>query len=68
MLKDGTSLLLRLSANGDQERKVIAKDFSNFTPVILPPTFTKVGKTEFVIGRASIEPKKYAFLRIKIEE
>ena len=68
MLKDGTTLLLRLSANGEQERQVIGKDFSNLTPVILPPTFAKVGETEFVIGRASIEPKKYAFLRIKIEE
>jgi len=68
MVKNGTSLILRLSADGEQEKQVIGKDFNNLTPVILPPTFTKVGETEFVIERASIEPKKYSFLRIKIEE
>ncbi len=68
MVKKGNTQIVRLSPSGDQEISIIGSDFRNFTPVFLSTTFIETAPLEFIFERASISPKKYAFVKMKIEE
>ncbi len=68
MVKKANTQIVRLSPSGEQEINIIRSDFKNFTPVFLSTTFIEIAPLEFIFERASIEPRKYVFVKMKIEE
>ncbi len=68
MTKKGNTQIVRLSPSGKQEINIIRSDFNNSTPVFLSTTFIKTAPLEFIFERASFMPRKYAFVKMKIEE
>jgi len=68
MMKNANTQIVRLSPSGEQEISIIASDFKDFTPVFLSTTFIETAPLEFIFERAPIGPRKYAFVKMKIEE